>query len=153
MNTLLDRLQRVKETAHEKWLACCPAHEDDDPSLSLRRLEDGRLLLHCFAGCSTEDVLAAIGLEWKDLFPPRPASVRAGYRSAHRIPARDLLEILAEETSVVAIIASDMVERRSISNTDWLRLAQAAKRIHRARDHAYPATVEPKHLKYPNYGR
>ena len=37
--------------------------------LSVTEASDGRVLLHCFAGCDTIDVLQAIGLDWKDLFP------------------------------------------------------------------------------------
>lgn len=51
------------------WIARCPAHEDRSPSLSISEGHDGRVLLHCFAGCSTESVLAAIGLSMRDLFP------------------------------------------------------------------------------------
>ncbi len=42
-------------------LACCPAHEDRSPSLSLGVGVDGRLLVHCHAGCSYEVVMDAPG--------------------------------------------------------------------------------------------
>ena len=38
------------------WIACCPAHADRTPSLSLTE-EDGLLLVHCHAGCSQEAVI------------------------------------------------------------------------------------------------
>jgi len=60
---LLNRLDRVHETGPGRWLACCPSHEDGTPSLSIRVLDDGTVLLHCFAGCSAADVVAAVGLE------------------------------------------------------------------------------------------
>ena len=41
------------------WIACCPAHEDGDPSLSLRDT-DGKVLVHCFAGCEQDAVVAAL---------------------------------------------------------------------------------------------
>lgn len=40
--------------------ACCPAHDDRRPSLSLTDGTDGRLLLHCHAGCSFADIQAAL---------------------------------------------------------------------------------------------
>lgn len=40
--------------------ACCPAHDDQTPSLSLADGTDGRLLLHCHAGCSFADIQAAL---------------------------------------------------------------------------------------------
>ena len=51
------------------WAARCPAHDDCRPSLSIGPGRDGRVLIKCFAGCRTEDVLDAAGLTWADLFP------------------------------------------------------------------------------------
>lgn len=63
----------------------CPAHEDRHPSLSLGEGEDGRGLVHCFAGCATADVLGALGLGLADLFDgPR----RAGRVGASPPPPR-----------------------------------------------------------------
>ncbi len=70
IDRLLERLERVKATGPGRWSACCPAHDDKSPSLAIRELGDERVLLHCFTGCSTADVLAAVGLEFADLFPP-----------------------------------------------------------------------------------
>lgn len=53
------------------WSACCPAHEDKRPSLSLREAEDGRVLIYCHAGCRPVDILDKLGLTWADMFPPR----------------------------------------------------------------------------------
>lgn len=44
----------------------CPAHDDANPSLSVKKGRD-RVFMHCFAGCSEADVLAAIGLGEIDL--------------------------------------------------------------------------------------
>ena len=49
------------------WIACCPAHDDRTPSLSIRAGRDGRVLLRCWAGCDTAAVLAAAGLAWRDV--------------------------------------------------------------------------------------
>jgi hypothetical protein len=137
---LLDRLECVKQRAPGRWLARCPAHPDRSPSLSVRELEDGRLLVHDFGGCEVGDVLRALGLTFSDLFPHalRPSGI-TGSRGfgVVRIPARDLLEIISEETSVVAILAADLLDGRVIGRADWQRLALAVARIHRARDHAY----------------
>ena len=66
---LLRLLEGVKQVGPGRWVARCPAHDDHTPSLSIREAEDGRILLHCFAGCRTADVLQALGLTWRDLFP------------------------------------------------------------------------------------
>jgi hypothetical protein len=41
----------------------CPAHEDKKPSLSINYAPDGKLLLHCFAGCSFEEIINATGIK------------------------------------------------------------------------------------------
>lgn len=50
------------------WMAPCPAHEDSTPSLSVAEGDDGRVLVHDHGGCDTRDVLAALGLTFRDLF-------------------------------------------------------------------------------------
>lgn len=59
------------------WSARCPAHDDAVPSLSVSEGHDGRVLLHCHAGCTPEAVLAALEMTPADLFPD-PASTGAG---------------------------------------------------------------------------
>jgi hypothetical protein len=51
------------------WMSRCPAHPDRERSMSLRLADDGRLLVNCFAGCRTDAIVAALGLELRDLFP------------------------------------------------------------------------------------
>ena len=49
----------------------CPAHEDQNESLSISTGTDGRVLLHCHAGCEVESIVAALGLKMADLFPSK----------------------------------------------------------------------------------
>jgi hypothetical protein len=64
------------------FVARCPAHEDRSPSLSIRDGQDGRTLIHCFAGCSVESVCDALKIKVSDLFSgpgsmqPKPRAVR-----------------------------------------------------------------------------
>jgi hypothetical protein len=73
------------------FTACCPVPDhgrgrgDRSPSLGVREGVDGRALLLCRAGCSTEDVLAALGLSFVDLFPD---GHRRGRRAKPLPPAR-----------------------------------------------------------------
>lgn len=66
VEALLARLRGVRRYA-SGWQALCPAHADKDPSLSID-VRDGRILVHCHAGCSQEAVLAALGIEARYLF-------------------------------------------------------------------------------------
>jgi hypothetical protein len=77
----LQHLEGVKANGRGH-VALCPAHDDHEPSLSVTN-GDGRILLKCFAGCTAEQVMGALGLAMADLFqdhhqegasaPPRPA--------------------------------------------------------------------------------
>lgn len=42
------------------WMARCPAHDDREPSLSIRDADNGKVLVRCHAGCDQRDVIAAL---------------------------------------------------------------------------------------------
>jgi hypothetical protein len=62
--TLDDVLTLLPESrpSGDGYIAICPAHDDQVPSLSICTGEDGRILLHCHAGCDIKDVAAALGV-------------------------------------------------------------------------------------------
>src|SRR5215212_9317977 len=89
---VLDKLE-VASRNGEKAMSFCPAHDDrTNPSLSLRA-ENGKLLMHCFAGCCPEDIVSEIGLQMNDLFieggggffipPNTPARLHAQSENPH----------------------------------------------------------------------
>jgi hypothetical protein len=89
---VLDKLE-VASRNGDKAMSFCPAHDDrTNPSLSLKA-ENGRLLLHCFAGCHPEDIVSKTGLQMKDLFleggggsfipPNTPARLHAQGENPH----------------------------------------------------------------------
>jgi len=73
LDSILGKLNKVRRSG-DGWMARCPAHEDRDPSLSISEGTDGAVLLHCHAGCTTEAVVAELGVTLEDLFPPRETS-------------------------------------------------------------------------------
>jgi len=81
----LQRLQGVRQTARG-WSALCPAHPDKTPSLAIKEGERG-VLLRCWAGCTVEEICAALGLEVKDLFSDSP--LPRGQRPAPKPPKVD----------------------------------------------------------------
>jgi len=142
--TLLDRLRGIRTTGPGRWLACCPAHEDRSPSLSIREMDDGRVLIHDFAGCDAESVLTAVGLEFRDLHPASDGATHRARPIGSRIPAADALAAIDHEAHVVAVIASDIHAHREIDGPTWSRLALAAHRIGETR-----AIVVPPRVKLP----
>jgi len=80
IDRVLERLVGVRKIA-SGWTAKCPAHEDNNPSLSIKEGDGGRVLLKCFAGCSFESIVATLSLEMTDLF-----SDETEYRSISTTP-------------------------------------------------------------------
>ena len=128
---LLHRLDRVHQRGPGQWSARCPAHDDRGPSLTVKELADGKLLLHCFGGCSVEDVVGAVGLSVVDLFPARGAHAPGAGASPQRLklPAYQALEVLVMESTVIAVIGSDMVHSKNINDVDYHRLVKAVGRV------------------------
>ena len=130
-STLLARLTKVKPTGRNRWQACCPAHEDRSPSLVITEADDGRVLVKCFASCSVEDILDAVGLEWDALFPPRDTHARPD-RKPWR--AADLIQLAAHESLIVAVAASRCARDIPLSDVDRARLQSAAERLQAIHD-------------------
>ena len=80
-NLLLERLDKVKQTGSDRWVACCPAHDDKTPSLQITQAND-RVLIHCFAGCGGNEVLESVGLDFSVLYPENQEQylVRPAYK-------------------------------------------------------------------------
>jgi len=60
-------LKGVKPGKDGQYMALCPSHDDKNRSLSVKQT-DGKILIKCFAGCDTADILKPLNLEAKDLF-------------------------------------------------------------------------------------
>jgi len=68
IDEILGQLEHVKPT-QRGWRSFCPAHDSDSRSLSIAEGDDGRVLLRCWVGCTTDKVCASLGLKINDLFP------------------------------------------------------------------------------------
>jgi hypothetical protein len=123
VNDLLSRLSKVRRTGQGTWVACCPAHQDRTPSMTIKETPDGVILMHDFGGCGTDAILAVLGLEMGDLFPE---PLGHHFPSRRQFSASDALRCLARESSIVAMAAADQSEGKPV-DTD--RAAIAAGRI------------------------
>lgn len=130
---LLSKLDRVRQTGAGRWQARCPAHDDKGPSLAVRELEDGRVLLHCFAGCPAHGVLSAIGLDMGALFP-ETQQMQHGKPERRPFPAADILRCVAFEALVVLAAATAMLAGEPMSAVDRSRLSLASARLQAALD-------------------
>ena len=130
LNTVLSRLEKVQRIGNDRYKAICPAHDDRSPSLAIKD-DEGRLLLHCFGGCETLDVLSAIGLDFADIMPDK---VTNNFKKDKKpFYAMDILGIIKFEATLTYIYASDMAKGLTLSGSDKERALLAASRI----NHAY----------------
>lgn len=135
IDTLLSRLDKVKRKAKGQWIACCPAHEDRSPSMTIAELDDGRVLIHCFSGCSVEEILDATGLAFDALFPPRPESNNPKHPISKPYLLSAVLEVLAFEALLVATAARQLTNGQALDANDYQRLLLAAERLQGAVNH------------------
>lgn len=133
---ILPRLDRVRQ-AGNGWTARCPAHEDRTASLSLGVGREGQALLHCFAGCDAGAVLAAIGLQLRDLYatpvrdlsPMQRAERREAMQHASTLAAA---RTLAGEAFVVELAARQLEAGEPLQPHDCIRLREARERCEAA---------------------
>ena len=103
---VLDRLDKVRQLGTHKWTACCPVHDDSNPSMSVTVTdtpEGQKLLFYCFA-CSAkgDNVVESIGLKIGDLFE----------RSKEFTPDRDFLLKKTQESDDWLIVIYDSAKAR-----------------------------------------
>lgn len=124
---LLSRLKRVKRTGPGRWIASSPTREDRHPSLAIRELDDGRILVHDFGGDDVASIMAAVGLDLADLFPDQPGSFSAPLKRS--FSASDLLALVAFEASVAVVVCADVLHGKTVTDIDFGRLLTAAQRL------------------------
>ena len=134
---LLQRLEGVQKSGNG-WRARCPSCGGRSRKLSIAERE-GRVLVHDFGGCEAADVLAAVGLAWADIMPPRhwpdsPEERRQQRRAIREAGWSAALEVLALEAAVVQIAAGRVLRDEPLDWNDWCRLLRAEERIAGARN-------------------
>lgn len=124
VNDFLSKLEHVLET-RGGWQARCPSHEDKNPSLSISERE-GRILLHCHAGCAPEAITEAVGVCMADLFANTKAGTDHG-RIVATYPYTDergklLFEVLRYEPK-------DFRQRRPDDKGGWIWNLNGTRRV------------------------
>jgi putative DNA primase/helicase len=107
------------------WQARCPAHEDRRASLSIGEGEDGRLLLHCHAGCAFDDIMTAAGIE-----RAKPNGHDQGQQKArivatycyHDAAGKLVYQVVREEPKA-------FLQRRPNGGDDWIWNLKGVERV------------------------
>lgn len=131
VDNLLNRLQKVKRTSNSSWMACCPAHDDRNPSLAIKDA-DGKVLLKCMAGCTASDILGSLGMDFADIMPPSQPVQHKVVPPPQRIYATDALKAIQFEARIVMLAAYDLSKGAVMADKDLARLSTAMERINTA---------------------
>lgn len=123
INGLFGHLHKLKSLPPRRghkasFEACCPAHDDNSPSLRIDITQDGRILLHCFAGCDVEEICSACNLSVSDLFPSQ---------NDHYKPVKPINEPTLDHW-FIAVVKGQIARGETISAVDKKRYLEAARR-------------------------
>lgn len=125
----LSRLESVRETGSGHYRAKCPAHDSGPDTLAITIGRNGSVLLKCFAGCDTGDVVSAMGLQFSDLYPDAGRDRARDPRCGPRVHWRAVCAALLHEFTVAEIGATDLVNGVELTAEDGARVLQALARI------------------------
>jgi hypothetical protein len=126
MDALLGRLQSVKPSGGG-WSARCPAHDDHRNSLSVSEGVDGKILIYCHAGCSTEEVVAHLGMTMADLGSPNGQRRRDGGDIVATYDYQDESGKLLYQA--VRLHAKDFRMRRPLAGGEWEWKMEGTRRV------------------------
>lgn len=133
---LLGRLRHVRQSGSgQNWMACCAVHEDRTPSLSIKALADGTILMHCFGcGANGQEVCEALGIPVHSIMPPRPRDGPDGPGGSRGVAypwwrQRNLLSTAAHEALIVALYMESHWRGEDTSYEDEDRVMLAVQRL------------------------
>lgn len=137
LQAVLDRLAEKTSITPTKssdgFAARCPAHDDRRESLSVNVGADGKVILHCHAGCDTVDVIRLLGLMWSDLFPKpvaKASSNRTGKAKSKIVATYDYHDeqdrLLFQ---VVRFDPKDFRQRKPDGNGGWTWSVKDVRRV------------------------
>ena len=113
----LDKVERLAPGNHQaRYRACCPAHGDKNPSLSITLSSSGTILLKCWAGCSAEEVVNSVGMEMTDLFPDQ----QKYHSPPERRPfsADQAAKVIAMDAMTLAMTAAKIRNKEQLAKKD-----------------------------------
>ncbi len=117
------------KSGKDEYQCLCPAHDDKTASLGIKELPDGRILIHCFAGCGANDILQSIGLKFDDIIPKRLGDFKPVSKPFNPY---GVLKSVSHEALLVAFVAFDIVNGKPLLLEDKDRLMVAVNRLRKA---------------------
>ncbi len=113
LSSIASGLNKVRWHGDYKFTACCPAHDDRNPSLSVSD-KNGKILVHCWAGCTQEEVIGAL----LDLGLWHSASQHQRARHKHH----ELKKTILHHQQMLALAAASTTD---LSETDIAKVKES----------------------------
>lgn len=151
VHQLLARLERVRPTGPCKWRADCLIEHSSRQTVAIAEAPNGMVKIFCHACGSGDELLAALGLSWRDLFPDNARELTQPERSQWRETQRAAgwaaaLRVLTFEGAICIAAAGETIAGRALSELDMARLRLALKRLTSARQMlAVPSHEDRRH--------
>jgi len=121
IENILARLSKVRKS-QRGYMACCPVHQDNNPSMTITETDDGKVLAHCFScGARGSDVVEALGLPASELFS---GEFTGTYDAKFKLRKTEL-----EDNMVITIYEQDKREGKYLTHADYKRYRLAKARI------------------------
>lgn len=134
MHQILSHFDKVRSTSKSNSYNClCPAHDDRNASLSIKIAEDGRVLIHCFAGCDIQNILSAVGLTLDDIIPERIDMLKPTGKAFNPYA---ILKSMKDDALFVYMCASHIEKGEQLEETDKEKLLQTVQKLREAYDYA-----------------
>lgn len=123
---ILGSLDKVRPTGRDTWRSRCPSCGDKNQTkLSIKDAGNGVTLMHCFAGCSVDEIVGAMGLKLEDLMPPK----RDHGKKLVTPFRREAFAQLKGDLNVVWVLLNDISRGRELSEADRKKAGEYGRRV------------------------
>lgn len=125
----LDKVEKLTPGQHAaRYRACCPAHDDKDPSLSITETLNGTILLKCWSGCSAHEIVSAVGMTMSDLFPKEHTHHSPPVKRA--FSAEQAAKMVAQDALLTMMVLAKVRSGDKLSQKDMDDITDAHARCH-----------------------
>jgi len=134
VHQILSHFDKVRSTSKNNSYNClCPAHADRNASLSIKIADDGRVLIHCFAGCDIQNILSAVGLTLDDIIPERIELLKPIGKAFNPYA---ILKTMKDEALFVYMCASHIEKGETLEQSDKDKLIDTVQKLKEAYEYA-----------------